>query len=363
MMKILCNRLDRLYQLHKNEYDKKVLEVMQSGWYVLGKELEYFEKEFADYLGCNYVVGCNSGLDSLAMAFKLLGIESGDEVIVPANTYIASIMGVSMNNATPVFVEPDLYYNIDSRLIEERISAKTKAILVVHLYGQAAEMDKIMEIANKYNLKVIEDCAQAHGASYKGKRVGTFGDIGCFSFYPTKNLGAMGDGGAISTNEKRIAEEAKIYRNYGSCKKYYNSEIGVNSRLDEIQAGLLRVKLQHLDELNEERRRICQYYCSHIKNSLIILPEVRDGAESVWHQFVIRCEKRSELSNYLEEHGIHTMIHYPIPPHKQKAYEQYNSLSYPITEKYANEVLSLPLYNGMYQEEMNYVVDIINCFK
>lgn len=362
-MNIMCNRLDRPYDLYLNEYDTKALEVLHSGWYVLGSELKNFEDEFAQYLGCKYVVGCNSGLDSLIMAFRLLNIGSEDEVIVPANTYIASVMGVSVNCAKPIFVEPDIYYNINCDEIEKKITSKTKAILVVHLYGQPANMDKIMKLAKKYSLRVVEDCAQAHGAMYNGKKVGTFGDIGCFSFYPTKNLGALGDAGAISTNNKELADAARILRNYGSDKKYYNKVIGMNSRMDELQAGLLRVKLQHLEELNEERRNICMRYQNEIDNKRIILPKVAENAESVWHQYVIRTSERQDLMDYLNKNGIQTMIHYPVPPHKQIAYKQYNKESYPITEKYADEVLSLPLYNGMYKEELDYVIEKINIYK
>ena len=363
-MKIMQNRMDRGFQRYQNEYEQKALEVLRSGWYILGKELEAFEKEFADYLGAKYCTGLACGLDALWIAFRVLGIGQGDEVIVQGNTYIASVMGISINGATPVMVEPDEYFNIDASKIEEKITEKTKAILVVHLYGQAAQMDKICEIAEKYNLKIVEDCAQSHGARFGGRMTGTFGDIGCFSFYPSKNLGAFGDAGAIVTNDARLAEKVKIFRNYGSEKRYYNKVVGTNSRLDEIQAGLLRVKLQHLPELTAERAKICESYLLNIRNPRIKLPEVRKNATAIWHQFVIRCEERDRLQGFLKEQGIDCIIHYPIPPHLSEAYRYLGMKegSLPITEKYAREVLSLPLYNGMTEDEYLYVADCINHF-
>lgn len=363
-MKIMQNRMDRGFQRYQNEYEQKALEVLRSGWYILGKELEAFEKEFADYLGAKYCTGLACGLDALWIAFRVLGIGQGDEVIVQGNTYIASVMGISINGATPVMVEPDEYFNIDASKIEEKITEKTKAILVVHLYGQAAQMDKICEIAEKYNLKIVEDCAQSHGARFGGRMTGTFGDIGCFSFYPSKNLGAFGDAGAIVTNDARLAEKVKIFRNYGSEKRYYNKVVGTNSRLDEIQAGLLRVKLQHLPELTTERAKICESYLLNIRNPRIKLPEVRKNATAIWHQFVIRCEERDRLQEFLKKQGIDCIIHYPIPPHLSEAYRYLGMKegSLPITEKYAREVLSLPLYNGMTEDEYLYVADCINHF-
>ena len=364
-MEMQCNQLNRGFQLHQEEYEEKALAVLRSGWYVLGEELGQFEEEFGKYLGINYCIGVASGLDALKMAVHLLGIGKGDEVIVQGNTYIATVMGITENGAIPVFVEPDEYYNIDVSKIEEKITRRTKAIMVVHLYGQAADMTAIMKLAEKYHLKVIEDCAQAHGAVHSGKKVGTFGDIGCFSFYPTKNLGAFGDGGALVTNSEELCKMARIYRNYGSEKKYYNQFVGLNSRLDELQAGLLRVKLSHLDSLNWERQQIAQSYLTNIKNKNILMPRVRENSTSVWHQFVIRTAKRTEVMKYLEKNGIHTMIHYPIPPHLSEAY-QYLGVgqgSLPITEAYANEVVSLPMYNGMTREEVEIVINTINKFE
>ncbi len=364
MITIMPNRLDRGFIAYKEEFEDKALEVLRSGWYVLGNEVKDFEKEFAAYTGAKNCVGLNSGLDALWIAFRVLGIGPGDEVIVQGNTYIASVMGITINGATPIFVEPDEYYNIDGSKIETLISEKTKAILVVHLYGQASNMDPILNLCKKYNLRLVEDCAQAHGAKWKGKQVGTFGDIGCFSFYPSKNLGAFGDAGAITTSDDTIADAVRVFRNYGSEKRYYNKVIGTNSRLDEMQAGLLRVRLKHIDEIAEEKRTICEKYLTELKNNKIVLPKIRDGATHIWHQFVIRTEFREELIAYLNQKNIGTIIHYPIPPHLSEAYK-YLGLkkeSLPITEKYANTVLSLPLYNGMTEEEQEYVIKAINEF-
>lgn len=362
ILEIQCNRLDYGFEIYKDEFEQKALDVLRSGWYILGNELENFEKEFASYLKANYCVGVASGLDALIMAFRLLGIGEGDEVIVQGNTYIASVMGITINGAIPIFVEPDEYYNIDVKKIEESITGKTKAILVVHLYGQATDMTHIMKIAKKYNLKVVEDCAQSHGAKSRNQVTGTIGDIGCFSFYPTKNLGAFGDAGAIVTNNREIAEAAKILRNYGSEKKYHNKIVGMNSRLDEMQAGLLRVRLSHMKQLIEERQQICERYLREINNTKIILPIIKNGVTTVWHQFVVRCNERQKLMEYLKGEGISTMIHYPIPPHLSESYRYLGKSlgDLPITEKYANEVLSLPLYNGMKEEEQEYVIDILN---
>lgn len=364
-MKIMPNRLDRGFFMYQEEFEKKAVEVLRSGWYVLGNEVRGFEQEFADYCGAKHCVGLASGLDALWIAFRILGIGKGDEVIVQGNTYIASVMGITINGATPVFVEPDEYYNIDATKIEEKISERTKAILVVHLYGQASNMKPIMEIADKYKLRVVEDCAQSHGACFDGKMTGTFGDIGCFSFYPSKNLGAFGDAGAIVTNDEKLADECRIFRNYGSEKRYYNKVVGANSRLDEMQAGLLRVRLQHLNELADEKQRICENYLAELNNPCIELPKIRDGATHIWHQFVIRTDRRDELMEYLNEKDIGTIIHYPIPPHLSEAYAYLGKKAgdYPITERYAKTVLSIPLDNGMTDEEQDIVIKAINEFR
>ena len=285
-------------------------------------------------------------------------------MIVQANTYIATVMGITMNDATPVFVEPDEYFNLDASKIEEKITDRTKAIMVVHLYGQASNMGEIAAIARRHHLYVVEDCAQSHDACFNGQKTGTIGDIGCFSFYPTKNLGCFGDGGAILTNRSDIADHVKCLRNYGSRKKYHFDEVGLNSRLDELQAGLLRVRLNHLDELTAERVRIAKMYDEGIQNPKIIKPQVRSGATSVWHQYVVMCEHRDALHDFLEDNEIFTTIHYPIPPHLSKAYAHlgYKEGDFPIAEKQAREVLSLPIYNGMLDEEVRYVIDTINRF-
>ena len=361
---ILPNNLGRQFSLNAAEYEQKAIEVLRSGWYILGKEVSAFEEEWADYIGSKYCVGLASGLDALWISFRLLDVKEGDEVIVCANAYIACVMGITMNGATPVFVEPDEYDNIDADAIEAAITDKTKAILAVHLYGQACDMTKIMDIARKYDLRVVEDCAQSHGNHWNGKTVGTFGDVGCFSFYPSKGCGAFGDAGCIVTDNEELAAKFKVYRNYGSEKRYHNQVVGTNSRLDEMQAGLLRVKMKHLDEFNSERCDIAERYLNEIKNPLIRMPKIRPGADSTWHQFVIHCDRRDELKEYLEKRDIGTLIHYPIPPHLSEAYEYLGKKrgDYPITEKYADEVLSLPMYNGMTAEEIQTVIDAVNQF-
>ena len=273
-------------------------------------------------------------------------------------------MGITINGATPIFVEPDQFYNIDASKIEEKITEKTKAVLVVHLYGQASYMKPIKDLCQKYRLRLVEDCAQAHGAKFDDQQVGTFGDIGCFSFYPSKNLGAFGDGGAIITNDEEIAKEAKVFRNYGSEKRYYNKVVGTNSRLDELQAGLLRVKLNHLEELTAEKERISRRYLQEIRNKKIQLPIIREKATHIWHQFVIRTSERDQLIDFLDQRGIGTIIHYPIPPHLAEAYHYlgYHKGDFPVTENYSDTVLSLPLYNGMTEDEQTYVIQQINQF-
>ncbi len=363
-MQVKCNVLDRQYKMFEKEYDEAALRVLKSGWYILGNEVKSFEEEFKNHLGAKYCVGLNSGLDALILAIRALGIGEGDEVIVQANTYIATVLGITENGATPVYVEPDEYFNIDASKIEEKITSKTKAIMVVHLYGQASNMGKIMEIANKHNLPVVEDCAQSHESCYNGKMTGTFGTIGCFSFYPTKNMGAFGDAGCIVTDNEELADKIRKMRNYGSKVKYHNEIEGVNSRLDEMQAALLRVKLTHMDVITEERYRMGKKYLEGIKNPKIMLPKTLVGVNHVYHQFVIRCEQRDELHDFLEKNGVQTQIHYPIPPHLAECYawQGHKVGSFPITESYANTVLSLPMYTGMTEEEQNFVIEILNRF-
>lgn len=363
-MKIMPNRMDRGFYKYQTEFEEKALEVLRSGWYVLGREVSSFEEEFAAYTGAKYCVGVGNGLDALWLAFRVLGIGQGDEVIVQANTYIASVMGITINGATPVFVEPDEYYAIDADKIEEKITDRTKAVLVVHLYGQASNMGKITELCRKYSLRLVEDCAQSHGAYYEGKMTGTFGDIGCFSFYPSKNLGAFGDGGAIVTDNEQLAKDMRMYRNYGSEKRYYNKVVGANSRLDEIQAGLLRVRLSHMEELTKEKEQIAIRYMENLKSPYFSLPKQLEGATHVWHQFVLRSDYRDELIDYLDKLEIGTIIHYPIPPHLSEAYEYlgFGEGDFPITEYFAKSVVSIPMYNGMTEEEQDRVMKALNEF-
>ena len=341
--------------------------VIDSGWYIQGNECQEFDKEFASYCGTKYAIGVANGLDALILilrAYKELGImNDGDEVIVPSNTYIASILAISQNNLVPILVEPDINtYLIDQTKIEEKITSKSKAILPVHLYGQTCEMDKINDIAEKYNLKVIEDSAQSHGSYYKNKRSGNLGDASGFSFYPGKNLGALGDGGAVTTNDEALANTIKALGNYGSHKKYENLYKGVNSRLDEMQAAMLRVKLKYLDNEVEKRREIANYYLQNIKNDKLILPTARAEDNHVWHLFVVRTSQREELQKYLVDNGIQTLIHYPIPPHKQNAYKEWNNENYPITEQIHEEVVSLPISGVQSLEDTMKIVQVINDF-
>lgn len=350
-----------------NEIEDRILikfkEMYKKNQFIMGEEVENFEKEFSQYCGAKYCVGCGNGLDALFIILKSYGIGNGDEVIVPSNTYIATALAVSYTGATPVFVESKIEsYNINVELIKEKITNKTKAIMAVHLYGQPADMDKINAIAKEYNLKVIEDAAQAHGALYKGKKVGALGDAAGFSFYPGKNLGALGDGGAIVTNDKELADKARAIANYGSNIKYHHIFKGNNSRLDEIQAGFLRIKLENLDIWNTQRKIIAKLYLDKITNPKIIKPIIEEFAEPVWHLFVIRTEDRDGLEKYLNKNGIGTTKHYPIPIHMQGAYKDLNikEKSLPIAEKISSEVLSIPMYYGITEEEIAYIAEKIN---
>ncbi|GAB4290227.1 MAG: DegT/DnrJ/EryC1/StrS family aminotransferase [Marinilabiliales bacterium] len=365
--------LKKINSQYREELIEAVTRVVDSGWYILGEEVEKFEQEFANYVGVKHCIGVSNGLDALMLIFKgyveLGRMREGDEVIVPANTYIATILSITHNNLKPVLVEPDIHtYNIDPNLIEEKITDKTRAILPVHLYGRCAEMDAIRSIAKKYNLLVIEDAAQAHGAIYNGTRVGNLGDAAGFSFYPGKNLGALGDAGAVTTNDDDLAEVIRSQRNYGSSKKYYNDYKGYNKRLDEIQAAVLNVKLKYLDEENQKRREIAQYYCDNINNDKIILPiqssihSINRSLNHVWHLFVIRTKERDHLQNYLTKQGIQTIIHYPVPPHKQGAYKEWNDLSFPLTEKIHNEILSLPMGLHINYIDLENIIQLINSF-
>ena len=365
MKRINFNQLNRVYKKNKLSFIAKFNKVMSKGIFILGDEVKIFEESFQKYIGTQYCVGLNSGLDALILAIRALDIKEGDEVIVPANTYIATVLAITENKATPVFVEPDGNYNIDPNKIEEKITSKTKAIVVVHLFGQSAKMEKIIDLKKKFNLYLIEDCAQSHGATYKEKMTGTFGDIGCFSFYPTKNLGAYGDGGCITTNNVEIATKIKLLRNYGSSKKYHNEIQGLNTRLDELQAGFLNLKLSLYTKLLNNRIKIANYYLKNIKNKLIGLPKLQEYSNHVFHLFVIQTNNRDQFQKYLEQNGIGTVIHYPIPPHLSLAYKNlgYKRGDFPITENQSKTVLSLPLYDYMKISEAKYVVKIINNYK
>lgn len=353
---------------YREELIEAATRVIDSGWYILGNEVEQFEKEFARYCQTEYCLGVANGLDALVLilrAYKELGVMAeGDEVIVPANTYIASILAISENGLKPVLVEPDPQtYNLDPALIEQHITEKTKAILTVHLYGQVTGMDEINAIAKKHNLKVIEDCAQAHGALYKDKKVGSLGDAAGFSFYPGKSLGALGDAGAVTTSDPELAQIIKAIRNYGSHEKYKNLYIGVNSRLDEMQAALLRIKLRYLDKETERRRQVANQYLEGITNPTITLPLVTLPEAHVWHLFVVRCANRDKLASYLSEQGIQTVIHYPVAPHGQPAYREYADMQLPLTEAIHREVISLPMSQVMVQADIAKIIEAVNSFK
>ena len=339
--------------------------VYTNSWYIEGKEDEKFEVAFAEYCESKYCVGTGNGLDSLMLALKALGISSGDEVIVPSNTYIATALAVTYVGAKPVFVEPDIRtFDVDPNRIEEAITSKTKAIMPVHLYGQPCDMEPIVEIAKKHNLYIVEDCAQAHGATYKGKKIGSFGDAAGFSFYPGKNLGALGDAGATVTNSKELADKVRALGNYGSDYKYHHIYQGNNSRLDEMQAAFLTAKLPILDKVNENRRATAKKYLEGIKNKEVILPYVPEYANPVWHIFGVRCKRRKELEEFLNSKGIGTNKHYPIPMHLQECYKDlgFKKGDFPIAEEISDTELSIPMYYGMTDEEVQYVINSINMF-
>ena len=364
-MKIKFNELSRIYKKHFFRFLLSFNSVMRKGNFILGNQVAKFEKNFSNYIGVNYCVGVNSGLDALIFALKVIGIKEGDEVIVPANTYIATVLAITQNMAKPIFVEPDNEYNIDPDKIEKCLTKKTKAIIVVHLYGQSAKMEKILELKQKYGLYLIEDCAQSHGAKYNGKFTGSFGDIGCFSFYPTKNIGTYGDGGCIVTNNLDFSQEIKLLRNYGSSKKYYNDIQGFNSRLDEIQASFLNIKLYLYNKLLSIRIKIANYYLQNIKNPFVQLPKTNPNSSHVYHLFVVKVTNREKFQRHLSLHNIDTLVHYPIPPHLSLAYKNlgYHVGDFPITEDQSNSVVSLPLYDYMTIKEAKYIVEKINSFK
>lgn len=360
--------LKKITESHEPQLTEAVNRVIQSGWYILGNEVKTFEQEFAEYCGCNYCIGTGNGLDALTiimLAYREMGVmQEGDEVIVPANTYIASLLSILQAGLKPVLCEPEWKScNIDPGKIEELITPRTKAIMAVHLYGRCANIPQIEGIAKRHSLKIIEDSAQAHGAMIDGKRTGNLGDAAGFSFYPGKNLGALGDGGAITTNDKELASTARAIANYGSEKKYINTYKGVNSRLDEIQAAVLSVKLQRLDADNERRRAIAERYNAGISNRLVKTPSIEKREEHVFHIYPVFCEQRDKLQKHLLERGIETLIHYPVPPHKQEALSEYASHALPITERIHYEELSLPCNPTMSDSDVTAVIEAVNSFK
>jgi dTDP-4-amino-4,6-dideoxygalactose transaminase len=355
--------LKKVNQPYFREFNEVFNGVLESGWFVLGNNVTEFEKEFADYINVKYCAGVASGLDALTISLKILDLPEKSEVIVPSNTYIATILSILQCGHKPVFVEPDLQtYNIDPELIEAAVTSKTKAVMVVHLYGKSCDMDPIMDICKRHNLFLIEDCAQAHGASYKGKKTGTFGDLAAFSFYPTKNLGCLGDGGAIVTNNEQYFKKARMLRNYGSEVKYYNEYVGVNSRLDEIQAAFLRVKLKHLDEIVSHKNKLAKIYMNGLSHKFIT-PVANPDFYDSFHIFSIRHKRRERLKKFLLDHEIRTEIHYPLPPHKQNALAEMNSLSFPLSEEIHNTTLSLPVSSFHSVEDIQHVVEILDDFK
>lgn len=349
---------------YRREIEHSIQEVLDSGWYLQGEINKEFCKNFASYCGTKYCLGVANGLDALRLIIRGYGFGAGDEIIVPANTFIATVLAITENGCKPIFVEPDINtYNINPKLVEKSITSKTKAIMAVHLYGQLADVESLSKIAKKYGLKLIEDSAQAHGAILNDKRAGSFGDAAGFSFYPGKNLGALGDAGCITTNDKDLYEKCKALANYGSDYKYHHIYKGINSRLDEIQAAILNVKLKYLEQDNEIRRSISKKYREQVDNSSIILPTVSSEESHVWHIFVVRTNNRGKLAEFLKERGIQTNIHYPIPPHQQKAYSEYEGDSYPITEQIHKQVLSIPISPVLSQQDVQYIITCLNQYK
>lgn len=366
MIKFL--EIQKITQKYSDEIHRAASRVIDSGWYLLGEETKRFENNYAQFIGTSYCISVANGLDALRIILKAyieLGVmQEGDEIIVPANTFIASILAITDNRLIPVLVEPDIHtYQIDEVKIEEAISPRTKGIMIVHLYGQCSYTDKIGEICKKNNIKLIEDNAQATGCKSNNKTTGSLGDAAGHSFYPGKNLGAFGDGGAITTNNKELADTARALANYGSNVKYISEYQGLNSRLDEIQAAILNVKLKYLNEDNQRRKEVARYYLEYINNPAVILPKVNDWDAHVFHLFVIRSAYRDELLQYLNDNGVQALIHYPVPPHKQKAYKDWNNLHLPITEKIHNEVLSLPISQIITDEAVETVVKTVNSFQ
>ncbi len=361
---ILFINFKKAYAEIKEEIQKAIERVFERQWFILGEELEKFEKEFSDYNGLKYGIGVNSGSDALYLAVLASGISKGDEIITISHTMTSTVDAIVRSGAKPVFVDIDpMTYTMDPLKIEEKITMRTKAIMLVHLYGNPTDMDPILELSVKYNLLIIEDACQAHGAEYKGKKVGSIGDIGCFSFYPTKNLGAYGDAGMIVTNNEELALKFKLYRNYGQRKRYYHNFIGINSRLDEIQAAILRVKLKYLDNWNNKRRKNANLYDELLEESNVITPIEKEYAKHIYHLYVIRSKNRDKLKDYLDKHEIQTYIHYPIPVHQSKAYLEYKKIyKLPVTERICNEILSLPMHPWLTKEEIESISELIQQF-
>lgn len=362
-MRIPFASFEAMHKELNDEIQKSIKEVIRANWFIRGDKVEEFEAAYAQYCGTKYCVGCGNGLDALYLLLRAYGVQTGDEVIVPSHTFIATALAVTYTGATPVFVEPKMEtFTLDYSRIEEKITNRTKAIVAVHLYGQSADMDEINDIAEKYGLIVIEDAAQAHGAIYKGKRVGSLGNAAGFSFYPGKNLGAMGDAGAVTTNDKVIADKVRALANYGSDYKYHHIYAGSNSRLDEIQAAILYVKLQNLDKWNTYRQEVAEQYLEGIHNEKIILPSVREDGNHVWHIFAVRTRDRNAFAEYLKEHGIETNVHYPIPIHRQEAYQylgiKAGELS--VAEEISDTEISIPMYYGITKEQIKHIVNTIN---
>ena len=364
---IPINELSRGFKLYQDEYEKKALEVLRSGWYVLGKEVAGFEEEFAAALGSGcYCAGVDNGLDAILVGLMAAGIQPGDEIIVQANGYIATMLGIMQCGAIPVFVEPDEYYQLDAKNIEAAITEKTKAVLVTHLYGLATRMDPILQACKKHGLMLFEDCAQSHFAPYKGVNTGLFGEASFFSFYPTKNLGGFGDGGGVVSRNKDIIDRVKVIRNYGSDYRYHNIVIGYNDRLDEMQAGLLRVKLAHMPELLANRDHIAQRYLKEIRNPLVKLPEIPDGCRHTWYQFVVRVENQETFRDYLKDHGVATDIAWKTPPYLQPCMVEkygYRRGDFPITERICDTIVSLPMMDFMEEAEISKVISEVNSYE
>lgn len=358
------NSLLRSFQLHQAEYEAKVIEVMRSGWYILGKEVTAFEAEFAAFVGAKHCIGVDNGLNAIVLGIKALDIGAGDEVIVAANTYIATVLGASLNKATPVFVDADEYHNMDPYSIEKAITPRSKAVLVTHFYGQACRMDIIKEICDRRGIALLEDCAQAHGAECCGKQVGTWGLMGFFSFYPTKNLGGFGDGGAVTTDDEAMNQKLRALRNYGSVRRYENVYEGHNSRLDELQAGLLRVKLKYLPDITNERQRIASRYMTEICNPKVTFPKTAPGCSHVYHLFVVEVEDREAFRKHLADQGVSSDVHYPVPPYLAKPYVHlgYTRADFPVTEAHYSRIVSLPIFTGMTKEEQDQVIAAVNSY-